>query len=37
MPISVRGMMPEMLGSATRFVFAIGRDHAPAELKSEDR
>lgn len=32
-----RRMMAEMLGGATGFMLAIRSDHAPAELKSEDR
>lgn len=36
MRIGFHRMVAEMLGCAARFMLAIGRNHAPAELKSED-
>lgn len=31
-PVGFRSMVAEMLGGAARFMLAIGRNHAPAEL-----
>ncbi len=35
--VGLRRMMTEMLGGTARLVLTIGSNHAPAELKSEDR
>lgn len=35
--ISIGRMMTEMLGGATGFMLAIGRDRAPAELECKNR
>ena len=37
MRVGLRRMMTEMLGGTARLVLTIGSNHAPAELKSEDR
>lgn len=37
MPVVFGRVVPEMLGGPAGFMLAIRSDHAPAELKSEDR